>query len=149
VRLIIEQFNGDGLLTTSAKEAACDSLLPTQIIDVLKYQSLADLVQKSESSTYCIRDAIADIQSLDFDNDPANIKPYIAKRLAKNDITKVVNMERSDIAPATYAMLQACQPTSTAVERSFSVLKHMLRKDRHFLPTNLKWYSILHFNNIP
>ena len=55
-------------------------------------------------------------------------------------------MERQDISPAVYHMLQNSQPTSTSVERSFSMLKNPLAKDRNFKVENVRHHMILHFN---
>ena len=54
-------------------------------------------------------------------------------------------MERQDISPAVYHMLQNSQPTSASVERSFSMLKKLLAKDRNFKVENVRHYMILHF----
>ena len=51
-----------------------------------------------------------------------------------------------DISPAVYHMLQNSQPTSASVERSFSMLKKLLAKDRNFTAKNVQHYMILHFN---
>ena len=55
-------------------------------------------------------------------------------------------MERQDISPAVYHMLQTSQPTSASVERSFSMLKKLLAKDRNFKAENVRHYMILRFN---
>ena len=55
-------------------------------------------------------------------------------------------MERQDISPAVYHMLQNSQPTSASVERSFSMLKKLLAKDRNFKVENVRHSMILHFN---
>ena len=55
-------------------------------------------------------------------------------------------MERQDILPAVYHMLQNSQPTSASVERSFSMLKKLLAKDRNFKVESVRHYMILHFN---
>ena len=55
-------------------------------------------------------------------------------------------MEREDILPAVYHMLQNSQPTSASAERSFSMLKKLLAKDRNFKVDNVRHYIILHFN---
>ena len=55
-------------------------------------------------------------------------------------------MERQDISPAVYHMLQNYQPPSASVERSFSMLKKMLAKDRNFKVESVRHYIILHFN---
>ena len=68
--------------------------------------------------------------------------------MAKNfDMCAIVKMERPDVAPAVYAQIQCCQPTS-AVEQSFSMLGKLLSKDRHFLPTKVERYLCLHFNKL-
>ena len=61
------------------------------------------------------------------------------------DISEIINMERQDISPAVYYMLQYSQPTSASVE-SFSMLKKLLAKDRNFKVENVRHYMILHFN---
>ena len=53
-------------------------------------------------------------------------------------------MERQDISLAVYHMLQNSQPTSASVERSFSMLKKLLVKDKNFKVENVQHYMILH-----
>ena len=55
-------------------------------------------------------------------------------------------MEKQDISPAVYHMLQNSQPISASVERSFSMLKKLLAKDRNFKVENMQHYMILHLN---
>ena len=55
-------------------------------------------------------------------------------------------MEKQDISPDVYHMLQIFQRTSASVERSFSILKKLLAKDRNFKVENVQHYMILHFN---
>ena len=55
-------------------------------------------------------------------------------------------MERQDISPAMYHMLQNSQSTSASVERSFSMLKKLLAKDKNFKVKNVRHFVILHFN---
>ena len=43
--------------------------------------------------------------------------------MQNNDISEIINMERQDILPAVYHMLQNFQPTFVSIERSFSMLK--------------------------
>lgn len=148
IREIVSKFEGTGLLVSRAKEAVANPLLTQQLVNVTKYGSLVELVTKIESSTYTIRDGFSHLKNLNFDDDPCNIKEYINKRLAKNDITVIVNHERNDISPADYALLENCQPTSCAVERSFSMLKHLMRKERNFLIQNVRHYIIMAYNGI-
>ena len=99
-----------------------------------------------ESAKHNIKEAVQAIQELDFGEDTCNINQYIKKRMQNNDIFEIINIERQDISPAVYHMLQTSQPTSTSVERSFSMLKKLLAKDRNFKVENVRHYMILHFN---
>ena len=54
-------------------------------------------------------------------------------------------MERQDILPAVYHMLQNSEPKSASVKRSFSTLKKLLAKNRNFKVENARHYMILHF----
>ena len=62
--------------------------------------------------------------------DTCNINQYIKKIMQNNDISEIINMERQDISPAVYHMLQNSQPTSASIEKS--MLKKLLAKDRNF-----------------
>ena len=99
-----------------------------------------------ESAKYTNKEAVQAFQELDFEEDTCNINQYIKKRMQNNDIFEIINMERQDISPAVYHMLQNSQPTSASVERSFSMLKKLLAKDRNFKVENVRHYMILHFN---
>ena len=69
--------------------------------------------------------------------------------MQNNDISEIINMERQDILLAVYHMLQNSQLTSAFVERSFSMLKKLLAKDKNFKAENVRHYMILHFNASP
>ena len=90
-----------------------------------------------ESAKYAIEEAVQAIQELDFHENTCNINQYIKKRMQNNDISEIINMERQDISPAVYHMLQNSQPTSASVERSFSMLKKLLAKDKNFKTENV------------
>ena len=69
----------------------------------------------------------------------------------KNDYTTldsetIINCTNLTIDPTSYALLQKAQPTSAAVERSFSMLSKLLRKDRNFDVKNVKKYMMLYYN---
>ena len=99
-----------------------------------------------ESAKYTIKEAVQAIQKLDFGEDTCNINQYIKKRMQNNDIFEIIDMERQNISPAVYHMLQNSQPTFASVERSFSILKKLLAKNRNFKVENERRYMILHFN---
>ena len=96
-----------------------------------------------EIAKYTIKEAVQAIQELDLGEDTCNINQYIKKRMQNNDISDIINMERQDISPAVYHMLQNSQPTSAFVERSFSMLKKLLAKNRNFKIENVQHYMIL------
>ena len=99
-----------------------------------------------ESAKYTIKEAVQAIQELDFGEDTCYINHYIKKKMQNNDISEIINMERQDISPAVYHMLQNSQPTSASVERNFSMLKKLLAKDRNLKVENVRHYLILYFN---
>ena len=99
-----------------------------------------------ESAKYTIKEAVQAIQELDFGEDTCNINQYIKKRMQNNDISEIKNMEGQNVSPAVYHMLQNSQPTSASVERSFSMLKKLLAKNRNSKVENVRHYMILHFN---
>ena len=131
------------MLVSRAKEAVSDPSVVDELIQVAKYRCLSKNVVKAENPQYTMREAAADIAEMDFQDDPCRIKGYIQMRLSKNDFTAILEHERQDIPPSIYASLQSCQPTSCSVERSFSILKRVLRKDRNFNPQNIRHYVIL------
>ena len=107
------------------------------------YECLVKVIEKMESAKYTIKEVVQAIQELDFGED---ISQYIKKRMQNNDISEIINMERQDISPAVYHMLENSQPTSASVERNLSMLKKLLVKDRNFKVENVRHYMILHFN---
>ena len=109
-------------------------------------ECIVKFMEKMESAKYTIKKAVQAIRELDFGEDTCNINQYIRKRMQNNDICEKINMERQDISPAVYHMLQKSQPTSASVERSFSMLKKLLAKDISFKVENVRHYMILHFN---
>ena len=91
------------------------------------------LISILESPKCTMIAAYNDINNIDFKQDCVHIHKYINKRVAKNfDTRAIVKMERPGVARAVYAQIQCRQPTSAAVERSFSMLRKLLSKDRHF-----------------
>ena len=75
---------------------------------------------------------------MQFDDDPCAIKNYIKKRLSNSDLETIINCTNLTIGPTSYALMQKSQPTSVAVERSFSMLSKLLKKDRDFDVKNVK-----------
>ena len=111
-----------------------------------QYECLVKLIKNMESAKYTIKEAMQAIQELDFGEDTCNINQYIKNRMQNNDISEIIKMERQDISPSVYQMLQNSQPLSASVDRSFSMLKNLLAKDRNFKVESVRHYMILHFN---
>ena len=148
VKAIVESFEGSGLLVNQAKGSLQTPGLATQLLKIKdQYECLVKLIDTMESAKFTIKEAVQAIQALDFGEDTCSISSYIKKRIQSNDISKIMSMARSDISPAVYSLLQHSQPTSASVERSFSMLKKLLAKDRNFSVQNVKHYMILHYNS--
>ena len=76
----------------------------------------------------------------------AQIKDYIKKRLSNSDLETIIICTNLTTDSTSYALLQKVQPASAAVERSFSMLNKLLRKDRNFDVKNAKKYMMLYYN---
>ena len=74
------------------------------------------------------------------------IQTYIKKRLSSSDLEAIINCTNLTIAPTANALLQKAQPISAAVERSFSTLSKLPRKDKNFDNKNVKKYVLLYYN---
>ena len=85
-----------------------------------------------------ITEAYGLLENMQFDDDPCTIKDHIKKRLSNFDLETIINCTNLTIDPTSYALLQKPQPTSATVERSFSKLSKLLRKDRNFDVKNVK-----------
>ena len=72
-----------------------------------------------ESAKYTIKEAVQAIQELDCGEDSCNINQYIKRRMQNSDFSEIMNMERQDISPAVYHMLQNSQPTSALQKEAF------------------------------
>ena len=86
------------------------------------------------------------LKNMQFDDDPCAIKAYIKKRLSNSDLEAIINCTIVTIAPTSYALLQKAQSSSAPVQRSFSKLSKLLRKDRNFDLKNVKKYMMLYYN---
>ena len=147
VKAIMESFVGSGILVTQAKVSLQKSGLAGQLLKIKdQYECLVNHIEKMESAKYTILEAVQAIQELDFGEGTCNINQCIKKRMQNNDISEIINMERQNISPAVHHILQNSHPTSASVERSFSMLKKLLAKDRNLKVEIVRHYMILHFN---
>ena len=133
VKAIVESFVGSGMLVTQAKVSLQNCGFAGQLLKIKdQYECLVKHIEKIESAKYTIKEAVQTIQDLDFGEDICNINQHIKNRKQNNDISEIINMQRQDISPAVYCMLQNSQPTSASVEKSFSMLNKLLAKGRNF-----------------
>ena len=117
------------------------------LVKINQYWTLAANVEFLEGSACTITEAYGLLKNMQFDDDdPCAIKNYIKKRLSNSDLETIINCTNLTIDPTSYALLQKPQPTSAAVERSFSMLSKLLRKDRNFDVKNVKKYTMLYYN---
>ena len=117
------------------------------LVKINQYQTLAANVEFLEESACTITEAYRLLKNMQFDDDPCTIKTYIKKRLSNSDLETLINCTNLTIDPTSYTLLQKAQPTSAAVDRSFSMLSKLLRKDRNFFDVkNVKKYMMLYYN---
>ena len=116
------------------------------LVSINQYRTLAANVEFLEASDCTITEACGLLKNMQFDDDFYAIKAYIKKRLSNSDLEAIINCTNLTIAPASYALLQKAYPASAPVERSFSMLSKLLKKDRNFDVKNVKKYMMLYYN---
>ena len=60
----------------------------------------------------------------------AQLKITLKKRLSNSNLKTIINGTNLTIVPTSHALLQKAQPISAAVERSFSMLSKLLKKEK-------------------
>ena len=118
----------------------------SDLVKINQYRTLAVNVEFLQGSACTITKAYGLLKNMQFDDDPCAIKDYINKRLSNSDLETIINCTNLTIDPTSNALLQKAQPTSAAVERSFSMLNKLLRKDRNFDVKNVKKYMMLYYD---
>ena len=146
VRTIVNNWTGAGLLISRAKDAINVEDLVPDLVKINQNRTLAANVEFLERSASTITEAYGLQKNMQFDDDPCEIKNYIKKRLSNFDLETIIKCTNLTIDPSSYALLRKAQPTSAAVERSFSMLSKLLRKDRNFDLKNVKKYMMLYYN---
>ena len=148
IRKIVNSISDKGILLTRAKEAANQSNLTYNLLMIKEcYEQLIPITENFENSKYTIYSGYETLSQIEFKSDPVNVKKYIVKRLADNDITVIVKLTNPNISPSMYQLLRECPPTSISVERSFSMLKKLIATDRNFNEVNLFHYIFCYFNS--
>ena len=132
VRTIVNNWTSVGLLVSRAKDAINVEGLVSDLVEINQYRTIAANVEFLEGSACTITKAYGVLKNMQFDDDPCAIKDYTNKRLPNSDLETIIRCTNLTIDPTSYALLQKVQPTSAAVDRSFSMLNKLLRKDRNF-----------------
>ena len=144
----MSRIENDGILISDAKAAIEDKTVFASLCEIKEsYIFFVENLDNFESSKYDIENGYRVLSELNIANDVVNIKQYINNRLKVNDIQDIVTLKNENISPACYVAYKKCPPTSISVERSFSMLKKILGKDRNFLPENVKKYMSLYYNS--
>ena len=107
---------------------------------------MSTTTKKFKSTSVTIKEAFEFLQAMSFGDDPCGVKKYLEKWLNNSEMNSITALSRNEISPTLYNMLQHCQPTTTAVERSFSMLKKLLAKYRNFKQENVKQFIVLYYN---
>ena len=147
VKEIVNSWSGDGVLVRQAQISINKEVVVSQLAETSSnYADLPRIIVRIEGAKSTIKEANVALNKLvgKFGSDPLNITEYIAKRLKANDFKVILDLSREDLAPSLYGKLQSCQPTSAAVERSFSMLKCFFAKDRNFSDKNISSYMKLY-----
>ena len=110
------------------------------------YEQLIKKLDGFESYKYTVRSEYQVLSCIVFEQDPVDIKTYIDIRLNDNDISTISLIKDLNISPSKYVILGNCSPTSISVERSFSMLKKLLAKDRNFNSNNISDYFCCYYN---
>ena len=140
VRTIVNNWTSAGLLVSRAKDAINVEDLVPDLVKIYQYWTLVANVEFLEGNACTITEAYGLLKNMQFDDDLCVIKNYIKKRLSNSDLETIICTNLT-IDPTSHALLQKAQPTSAAVERSFSMLSKLLRKDRNFDVKNVKIYD--------
>ena len=146
VRTIVNNWTRARLLVSRAKDAINVEGLVSDLVKINQNRTLAANVEFLEGSACTITKAYGLLKYMQFDDDPCALKDYINKRLSNSDLETIINCTNLTIDPTSYALLQKAQPISAAVERSFSMLNKLLRKDRNLDVKNVKKYMMLYYN---
>ena len=102
------------------------------LVKINQYRTLATNAEFLEGSACMITEVYRLLKNTQFDDNPCAVKNYINKRLSNSDLKRIINCTNLTIDQTSYALLLKAQATSAVVERSFSMLIKLLRKDRNF-----------------
>ena len=88
------------------------------------------------------------LYELIFENDPAQIGPYIKKRLGQDDFLSILSNEGVVRSPMDHFQMRRMPATTLKIERSFSMLKQVVRDNRNFCDDNVEKVFMCYYNSI-
>ena len=106
VRTTVNNWTGEGILVSRAKEAINVYGLVPDLVRINQYRIVATNVELLEESDCTMTEAYELLKNMLFLDDPSSIQAYIKKRLSKFDLEAIVNCTNLAIALTTYALLQ-------------------------------------------
>ena len=101
VQQIVLEMEDEGLRLRKTKEAVGNQDVFDNLVVLSEYKAIHSWITQTESLHYTMREAVNDLKALEFDEDPCLIKQNIAKRLEKNDITKILSRVKK-LSPHRY-----------------------------------------------
>ena len=148
VKNLMQSINKAGIIVENAFIATQQENLYSDLIEIIEnYECIIDFIEEIEDDKHNMKSAYEKIQTLNFKQDPLKIKDYIIQRLEKSDFKNMVQFSiTKKFTPEEYKFIIRCPPSSIAVERSFSMLKRMLRSEENFKNENVESYFITYFN---
>ena len=148
IKRIVNSFESEGKIVMKNKEAINAIGVEDDLVIIERcYMNLVDLLDKFEKKSLDVMGGYNEIATINLNEDPVGIKKYLEKRLKNNGIEEIVkDNELKGMNPYIRSLLQSAQCTSIDVERSFSMLGKMLRKDRRFKSENIQNYLICYYN---
>ena len=147
VRQIVKNFSGSGVLVTRARQELENSYVTDELVKISMYKPIMGILKNTEDSIFTIESAFHSANNISFGDDPFSIKEYIDKRVKQTDLINLIGNEPRNIFPSELYQLHQCPSTSVSAERSFSILKKILRMNRQFSPENVRMYAMLNFNS--
>ena len=109
------------LLVSRAKEAINADGLVQALVRINRCRTLATNVELLEANDCTIAEAYELLKNMHLLDESCSIQAYIKKRLSNSDLEAIVNCANLAIATTANALLQKAQPTSAAVEQSFTM----------------------------
>ena len=128
-------------MVTQTKDSLQTPGSADQRLKIKDHKCLVTLTETMESAKHNNKEAVEAIQKLDFGEDSCNTNQYSKTRVQNNDILKIINIEIQNILPFAYSLHRHSQPTTASLERSFSIQKKLLAKDKNFKAENVKHYT--------